>query len=60
MLRKLIIHKALSAFRREYDAVMADEYRAAMLGKRVMTDDQKAAFRQALLAAHGLTEADVA
>lgn len=59
MLRKLVIHKAVLAFAKEYDVVMADEYRAAMLGKRCMTDAQKIAFRKALLQKHGLTEADV-
>nr|DAP98073.1 MAG TPA: hypothetical protein [Caudoviricetes sp.] len=59
MFRKLAIRKSILEFSKEWNAVMADEYRAAMLGKRCMTDAQKAAFRAALLKKHGLTEADV-
>lgn len=40
-------------------AAMADEYKSAMLGKRCMSSMQRRVFRQALLAAHGLTEADI-
>ena len=59
MFRKLTLRKSILEFNKEWNAVMADEYRAAMLGKRCMTDDQKAAFRAALLREHGLTEADI-
>lgn len=59
MFRKLALRKALSAFRREWTEAMADEYKSAMLGKRVMAEEQKFAFRAALLRKHGLTEADI-
>lgn len=59
MFRKLTLRKSILEFSKEWNAVMADEYRAAMLGKRCMTDVQKAAFRAALLRKHGLTEADI-
>lgn len=59
MFRKLAIRKSILEFSKEWNAVMADEYRAAMLGKRCMTEEQKSAFRAALLRKHGLTEADI-
>ena len=59
MLRKLALRKSITAFQREWTEAMADEYKSAMLGKRVMTDAQKAAFRAELLRKHGLTEADI-
>lgn len=52
--------RARRAFIAAWDAAMADEYKSAIAGKRCMDDMQRRVFRQALLAAHGLTEADVA
>lgn len=59
MFRKLALRKSIMVFQREWAEAMADEYKAAMLGKRVMTDAQKAAFRAELLRKHGLTEIDI-
>ena len=59
MFRKLALRKSVMAFQREWTEAMADEYKSAMLGKRVMTDAQKAAFRAELLRKHGLTEIDI-
>ena len=59
MFRKLAIRKSILEFSKEWAEAMADEYKSAMLGKRVMTDAQKAAFRAELLRKHGLTEADI-
>jgi len=58
MFRKLALRKSILEFQ-EWNAVMADEYRAAMLGKRCMTELQQRAFRAELLRKHGLTEADI-
>lgn len=51
--------RARRAFMAAWNAAMADEYKAAMANKRCMTPMQRKDFRQALLAAHGLTEADI-
>ena len=59
MFRKLALRKSILEFHKEWNAVMADEYRAAMLGKRCMTELQQRAFRAELLRKHGLTEADI-
>lgn len=59
MFRKLALRKSITAFQREWAEAMADEYKSAMLSKRVMTEEQKSAFRTALLRKHGLTETDI-
>ena len=59
MLAVLKNWRARRAFMAAWNAAMADEYKAAMANKRCMTPMQRRVFRQALLAAHGLTEADV-
>lgn len=59
MLTVLKNWRARRAFMAAWAAAMADEYKSAMLGKRCMSSMQRRVFRQALLAAHGLTEADI-